>query len=274
MTTSLSDYRRQHADAPWAVIAQSAEWTAVVNIFTIWAREKLAERHGYTSAELDAIEHERGVKFPCVLREWWRLAGKHPFVDPGLDDGGYQCFCLPSDRPLGSQNGLTLVTIDDTQSGMENGILDEFIDQPNPITHGRNKMLGAEDLKPGQSYRDEGDFIINGSDGGLTIPALIHATLIAMLCGAGWAIDFHRNGVKNDKLVNGVVFVRPLKDGHSVHEKEVKSLGLITFEHRTAFGTVYSNGRDIAFYWLAGYLCLSDRVATRVRTVLTNAGAA
>jgi hypothetical protein len=41
---------------------------------------RLAPSHGYTAEELDRIEAETGVMFPPVLREWWRLAGKHPLV--------------------------------------------------------------------------------------------------------------------------------------------------------------------------------------------------
>ena len=36
---------------------------------------------GYSPQELDDFSRTLGIRFPPTLREWWRLAGRHPFVE-------------------------------------------------------------------------------------------------------------------------------------------------------------------------------------------------
>ena len=80
---TIEGYRERNEDAPLDLVRQSEDWTPVVRLINGWAREKLGEHSGYSPQELDHWSRTLGVRFPPVLREWWRLAGRHPFVEPG-----------------------------------------------------------------------------------------------------------------------------------------------------------------------------------------------
>jgi hypothetical protein len=135
---SLLDDRRQRRDTPLDVLRASSEWQPVVGLIDAWARVPLAPSHGYAAEELDRIEAETGVMFPPVLREWWRLAGKHPLVAE-IGDGDTHSFWLPG-RVVPRTGPIIPVTIVDAQAGVEIGIHRDFAGDPDPPTHGVNPI--------------------------------------------------------------------------------------------------------------------------------------
>src|SRR5688572_19227289 len=84
MPRSIEGYRTRNEDAPLELVRESEEWKPVIRAIDRWAKQTLDPMSGYSSQELDEVSWDEGVRFPALLREWWRLAGRHPFVKPGL----------------------------------------------------------------------------------------------------------------------------------------------------------------------------------------------
>src|SRR5262245_11542391 len=131
---SIEDYRARNEDAPLDLIAGNPGWRPVIQLINAWAKEKLDPASGYSSEELNNFSRTHDIHFPPVLREWWRLAGRHPFVEPGLlSDNAF--FLTPHDRSLIRRPNFLAITIDDQQTWSGNGIHADFLMDADPEVH-------------------------------------------------------------------------------------------------------------------------------------------
>ncbi|MBX9592177.1 MAG: hypothetical protein K2X43_23030 [Hyphomonadaceae bacterium] len=246
---SIEDYRRRNEDAPLDLVRESATWKPLIRLIDAWAREKLGTTSGYTPQELDHISQTHGIRFPILLREWWRLAGRHPFVETGLLCGNTM-FLKPHDEMLVSHPDFLAITVDDVQTRTCNGIHRDFLAEADPQVHGINDTIGPADA-PGLNWY-KGQFIATG----LRIPALLTTTLLHHLCEPSPLVV--------DEAIYLTVERRGLRGGEP-DERLVSTLKLNRFPHETSVGDIYSDGEDIIYWWLSGCTCRTAEAAERVR---------
>jgi len=94
---SLSAFREARVDAPLDLLKTSADWRPFIDVADKWFSVPIDASTGFSTAELDAIELRTGWRFPPTLREWWRIAGKHPCCGPWGDTWHGQ-FIRPDSR--------------------------------------------------------------------------------------------------------------------------------------------------------------------------------
>jgi hypothetical protein len=252
MTSRLiQNYRTRDEDAPLDLVRGSDDWKLVVSLINGWARQPLSEKSGYSSEELDHWSQTQGVRFPPPLREWWRLAGRHPFVDPGLLPDNSK-FLSPRDRSL-VRNGLLTIVVDDIQTWSCNGIHSDFVSETNPEIHGINGTIEPEDAPRLTWYKNK--FIATG----LRVPALIFATLL------------HHLFESSPLIRSGAIYLEVERvglRGGQPDERLVSELGLKRFPNTTIVGDIYSDGTDIIYWWLRGCVCRTEEAAERVRETI------
>lgn len=249
--TSIDDYRARGEDAPLDLVRDSADWKPVIRLIDGWATEKLSATSGYSSRELDDRSRARAVRFPPVLREWWRLAGRHPFVDPGLMSAN-AAFISPPHSDLIRTDWLT-IAIDDVQTHSGNGIHLDFLSLADPPVHGVNGTIGPDDAPRLNWYK--GRFIATE----LRIPAIVFATLLSHLFEP------------SDLVVETAAYLgvdRQGLRGGQPDEKLVMVLGLRCFPNPTIVGDLYSDGEDIIYWWMMGFACRTAEAADRVRQIV------
>ena len=249
---SPNDYRRRNEDAPLDFVRESKSWQPVVRLIDAWAKEKLGPTSGYSSQDLDRISQSRDLRFPAVVREWWRLAGRHPFVEPGLLPGNAM-FLRPHDAELVSRPDFFPIVMDDIQTWSGNGIHSDFLSEADPQVHGINGTIGPDDDSNLNWYK--GLFIATG----LRVPALIYTTLLCHL--------FEPSPLVLDQTVYLKVERRGLRGGQP-DERVISRLKLRCFPNDTIVGDIYSDGEDIIYWWLRGCACRTAEAAERVRQVV------
>jgi hypothetical protein len=245
---SIEDYRANREDAPLDLVRNSEAWKPVVHLINGWAKEKLGPKSGYSPKELDNFAWRQGVRFPVLLREWWRLAGHHSFVKPGLLSDNAM-FLAPYHRGWGLHRDFFAITIDDVQTQTCNGIHFDFISEADPEIHGMNGTIEPEDAPTLNWYR--GQFIATE----LRVPSLIFITLLyhlfqpsPLVCDSAVYLTIERHGLL----------------GGDPDARLVSSLRLKRFQNETYVGDVYSNGEDIVYHWLRGCVCRTADAAERV----------
>ncbi|MGE3626336.1 MAG: hypothetical protein AB7G34_08180 [Hyphomicrobiales bacterium] len=250
-TRSVEHYRARNEDAPFELLRGSNAWRPVVRLIDAWAKEELGSTSGYSSRELDCFSDALGIRFPAVVREWWRLAGHHPFVETGLLPDNAR-FLKPSDKSLLSCPDLFIIVVDDVQTWSCNGIHTDFLSDANPEVHGLNGMIGPADDTSLKWYKEK--FIATG----LRVPDLIFATLLYHLC--------MRSPLVRDEAVYLQLERQGLWGGEP-DDRLVLGLGLSRYPNPTIVGDLYSDGEDIIYCWLTGCACRTEAAAERVRRV-------
>jgi len=245
---SIEHYRARNEDAPLDLVRESDAWKPVVRLIDGWAKEKLGSMSGYFSQELDHFSRTQGVRFPPVLREWWRLAGHHPFVTTGLLPGNAS-FLGPDDRGLLSRRDFLAIVVDDEQTWSCNGIHVDFLSDADPEVHGINSTIGPNDDPSLDWYK--GAFIATG----LRVPALIFTTLLCHL--------FEPSPLVRDEAIHMELERQGLLGGDP-DERLISKLGLKRYPNDTIVGDIYSDGEDIIYWWLMGCACRSAEAAERV----------
>jgi hypothetical protein len=244
---SIERYRARNEDAPLDLVRESDAWKPVIRLIDGWAKEKLGPMSGYSSQELDHFSRIQGVRFPPVLREWWRLAGHHPFVKSGLLPGNAR-FLRPDDSGLQSERDLLAIVVDDVQTWSCNGIHLDFLSDADPEVHGINSTIEPKDDPSLNWYK--GMFIATG----LRVPALIFTTLLYHL--------FEPSPLVRDAAIYLELERHGLLGGEP--DERVVKLGLKRFPNDTIVGDIYSDGEDIIYWWLRGCACRSAEAAERV----------
>jgi hypothetical protein len=245
---SIQDYRRRNEDAPLDLVKGSDDWKPVVRLIDDWAKQPLDDESGYSSQDLDHWSETHRIHFPPTLREWWRLAGRHPFVDPGLLPANAK-FLSPQDRYL-LRNDLLTIAVDDVQTWSCNGIHADFLSEANPGIHGTNSTIKPQNDPSLTWYK--GQFIATG----LQVPALVFATLLYHL--------FKPSPLIRDDATHIEVEREGLRGGQP-DERLISELGLTRFPNDTIVGDIYSDGKDIIYWWLLGCACRTAEAAERVR---------
>jgi hypothetical protein len=245
----IEHYRARNEDAPLDLVRESDAWKPVVRLIDGWAKEKLGPTSGYSSKELDLFSLIQGARFPPVLREWWRLAGRHPFVTTGLVPGNAR-FLRPDDRQLFSRRrDFLVIAVDDEQTWSGNGIHIDFMSDADPQVHGINDTIRPSDAPRLDWYK--GMFIATG----LRVPALIFTTLLYHL--------FEPSPLVRDEAIHLEQERRGLS-GRNSDERFISKLGLKPYMNITTIGNIYSNGEDIIYWWMMGWTCRSAEAAERV----------
>jgi hypothetical protein len=249
---SIDDFRNRHEDAPLDLVRESEDWKPVVRLIDGWAKESLGATSGYSSQELDHFSRTHGVRFPPVLREWWRLAGHHPFVEIGLLPDN-ALLIGPHDPYLVDIPDFLAIAVDDVQTWSGNGIHVDFLSEPDPEVYGINGTIGPADVPSLNWYK--GMFIATG----LRVPSLIFATLLYHL--------FEPSPLVRDEAVylevEGDKFL-----SREPNERLVSNLSLKCFPNDTIVGDIYSDGEDIIYFWLLGFVCRTAEAAERVRQLV------
>jgi hypothetical protein len=249
MTSRLIDqYRARGEDAPLDLVRESEEWKPVVHLINGWAKKKLGPTSGYSPQNLDEASRIRSIEFPVMLREWWRLAGRHPFVTPGLLSP-HAMFLRPGDRGVIARQDFLMIAVDDEQTWSGNGIHADFLSVPSPKVHGINGTIRPQDAPNLDWYK--GKFIGTGLD----VPALIFVTLLYHL--------FEPSRL----VVDGTMYLDVERKGllgGDPDEALVSKLGLKRFPSPTIVGKLYSNGEDIIYWRVRGCACRSAEAAERV----------
>lgn len=246
-TRPIESYRASNEDAPLELVRESEEWKPVIRLINGWAKEQLGSMSGYSSQELDKLAWRQGVHFPPLLREWWRLAGKHPFVHRGLLPDN-AAFVAPHHKGWAVHRDFFAITIDDVQTQCCNGIHFDFLSDIDPEIHGMNSTIGPEDAPNVTWYK--GRFIATG----LRVPSLIFATLLYHL--------FTPSRLVRDGAVYLDIARRGLRGGVP-DERLVSKLGLKLFLNPTLVGDLYYDGEDI-IYGRMGCVCRTADAAERV----------
>ena len=249
---SIEAYRKRNEDAPVDLVRESEGWKPVVCLIDAWAKEKLGPASGYSSLELDRLSEDRGIRFPAEVREWWRLAGRHPFVEEGLLRDNAM-FLRPYDAELLAHRDFFAIVIDDAQTASCNGIHFDFLADAHPPVHGINTTIGPDDAPSLDWYK--GAFIATR----LSVPALIHATLLYHL--------FEPSPLVVDEAVCLEVERGELRGGRP-DQALVSKLGLCRFPNDTIVGDIYSDGQDIIYWWFMGCACRTAEAADRVRRIV------
>jgi hypothetical protein len=245
---SIEHYRTRNEDAPLDLVRDSVAWKPVIRLIEAWAKEKLDSTSGYSSQELDNFSRIHGIPFPSVVREWWRLAGHHPFVKPGTYPGN-ATFLGPHDRGLVGHQDFLAIAVDDVQTGSCNGIHVDFLADADPEVYGINGTITPDDDRSLKWYK--GRFI----ETGLRVPALIFTTLLYHLC--------RPSPLVRDEAVYLKVERHGLRGGQP-DQNLVSTLKLSRFPNDTIVGDIYSDGEDIIYWWLMGCACRTAEVAERV----------
>jgi hypothetical protein len=266
--------RTQKEEAPFDVLRNRDAWKAVAELIDLWASEPVTKHCGYTTGELDAIELNQGVRFPVAIREWWRLAGKHPFVDPGLGDVSF--FCLPPNRSIAEGvrckriENLTLVAVEDDQTGNWVGIHDDFIHELNPPVHGRNPNADPPRMTEVDVY--QGNYYYAGTD----LPSLIYSTLLWHICGHVCMRVEPPQELTPGVLCmdsDGRVYDREYREkyrleaGVADYAALIAKLQLKKF-YSITWGEVYTDGADIIYWPVSGWLYRTAQAVERVRFLL------
>lgn len=246
---SIEDYRSRNEDAPLHLVREA--WRPVVRLIDGWAKEKIGMRSGYSPQELDEFSRKHQVRFPPVLREWWRLAGRHPLVEPGLLPDN-SLLLAPHDHWLVTSRDFLIIAVDDVQTWSGNGIHADFLSEPDPEVHGINGITDAGE-SPGLPWY-KGKYIATG----LRVPTLVFTTLLYHLFQPSQlvrddAVYLAREG---DPLLLG---------GRRPEERLISNLELKHFPNITIVGDIYSDGVDIIYFWLRGWACRTEAAADRVR---------
>jgi hypothetical protein len=249
---TIEDYRSRYEDAPLHLVREA--WSPVVRLIDGWAKEKLGPGSGYSSEELDALSRKRRVQFPPTLREWWRLAGRHPFAEPGLlPDNSF--LHAPHDHSLVHGRDFLMIAVDDMQTGSGNGIHDDFLFDPDPEVHGINGIIDSNECPDLPWYKDK--YIATG----LRVPTLIFTTLLYHL--------FEPSDLVRDDVVLLARDGDPiLLGGRKPDERVIATLALRHFPNITIVGDIYSDGLDIIYFWLHGWACRTAEAADRVRQLV------
>jgi len=243
---SILDDRRQRRNTPLELLRETAEWQPLVRLIDTWARVPLTPAHGYATDELDRIEGVTGVTFHPVLREWWRLAGKHPLVIE-IAEGDTYSFWLP-DRDRPRAGAIIPVTTVDAQSGIEIGIHSDFAGDHDPPTHGHDPTTGPGAIPSSALY--QGRYIATS----LNVPALVQNTLI-------WHIALVNKGLLAEEAIrmqpHGAVAYRGpepqwrvsmLADRGIDHDWVCQELGLREHSKDVMAGSIRTNGTDTIFH--------------------------
>jgi hypothetical protein len=249
---SIEDYRARNGDAPLDLVRKSDAWKPVVRLINGWSKEKLSSRSGYSIRELDHFSRTQGVRFPSVLREWWRLAGHHSFMTPGVLRGIAR-FLGPDDSGLLSRRDFLAIVVDDTQTWSCNGIHADYLADPEPAVHGINGTISPDDAPRVNWYK--GSFITTG----LRVPSLIFTTLLYHLS--------HPSPLVRDEAVYMQLGQRT--PGGTPDERLISKLGLKRFPNNTIVGDIYSDGEEVIYYWLSGFACRSAGAAERVLSAVS-----
>jgi hypothetical protein len=250
---SIEDYRKRNEDAPLHLVREA--WEPVVRLIDGWAKEKIGMRSGYSSQELDDFSRTHGVRFPPTLREWWRLAGRHPFVEIGLVPGKNAKLLAPHHRWLVRCRDFMIVAVDDMQTWSGNGIHVDFLSKPDPEIHGINGTITPDEVPDLNWYKTK--YIATG----LRLPALIFTTLLYHL--------FEPSPLVRDDAVYLEGEGDPLLHGkRKPDEPLVSNLELKHFPNETIVGDIYSDGLDIIYFWLLGWACRTEDAAERVRQLV------
>jgi hypothetical protein len=246
---SIENYRTRNEDAPLHLVREA--WSPVVRLIDGWAKESLSATSGYSSQELDDFSRSHGVRFPPVLREWWRLAGRHPFVEIGLLPGNAKLIA-PNYRWLVSDRDFLMIAVDDTQTWSGNGIHGDFLSEPNPEIYGINGTIGPDDVPELNWYK--GEYLPTG----LRLPAIIFATLLSHL--------FEPSPLVRDDVIYLEVECEPLDP--RPNQTLLSNLNLKCFPNDTIVGDIYYDGEDIIYFWLLGCVCRTAEAAERVRQLV------
>jgi hypothetical protein len=242
----------RNEDAPLDLVVASPEWQPVIGLIDGWARQPLGPGSGYSSSELDGFARRHGLRFPPPLREWWRLAGRHPLVAANTRDYN-SCFLGPDNCVTFSRGDFLMIALDDFQNETGNGILTSFLSHPDPEIFGINTTIGPGDAPRLDWYK--GTFIGTG----LRVPTLAFNSLMFHL--------FDRRPLLRD----GVVLLE-LEDerlrGVLPDERMIAELGLKLFTNPTRIGDIYSDGADVTYEWLYGFACRNEDAAERVRRLV------
>jgi len=249
---SIEDYRSRDEDAPLHLVREA--WRPVVRLIDGWAKEKIGMRSGYSSQELDDFSRTHRVRFPPTLREWWRLAGRHPFVEIGLLPGN-SMLLPPHDHWLVKCRDFLMIAVDDVQTWSGNGIHADFLSEPDPEIHGINGITDADESPDLPWYNDK--YIATE----LRVPTLVFTTLLYHLFEPSQlvrddAVYLAREG---DPLLLG---------GRRPDERLISNLKLKHFPNITIVGDIYSAGLDIIYFWLLGWACRTTEAADRVRQLV------
>lgn len=249
---ATDDYRRRNEDAPLHLVREA--WQPVVRLIDGWAKERIGMRSGYSSEELDDFSRTHRVRFPPTLREWWRLAGRHPFVEPGLLPDNSKLLA-PHDHWLVTCRNFLILAVDDVQTWSGNGVHADFLSDANPEVHGINGITDADESPDFPWYKDK--YIATG----LRVPALIFTTLLYHL--------FEPNQLVRDDAVHLAHDGDPiLLGGRRPDERLISNLELKHFPNITIVGDIYSDGLDIIYFWLHGWASRTEEAADRVRRLV------
>jgi hypothetical protein len=164
---ALTAFRASRVDAPLDLLLGSAEWLPFVEFAHAWFRAPLGPELRYTSAELDAIERRKGVRFPPTAREWWRIAGKHPCCGAWEGGTGGARFFRPDERII-ARGGLLIAELDE-QTGISFIIHHSLLDQPDPEVFEHNPIADEKDYCVDRCLRTHG-----------TIPSIIWQSVVSM----------------------------------------------------------------------------------------------
>jgi hypothetical protein len=164
---ALSAFRAARVDAPLDLLVRTAEWRSFIEFADGWFRAPLGPDTGYSSAELDTIERRKGVRFPPTVREWWRIAGKHPCCEPWEDrwDG---LFFRPDDDEV-AWGDLYLAELDG-QTGISFVIHRTMLDQPDPEVFEHNPIADEKDYCVDECLRTGG-----------TVPSIIWQSMVSLI---------------------------------------------------------------------------------------------
>ena len=250
---AIEGYRRRNEDAPLHLVREA--WEPVVRLIDGWAKEKTGWKSGYSSQELDEFSRKYSVRFPPTLREWWRLAGRHPFVEPGLLSRKTARLHAPHDRSLVRCRDFLIIAVDDVQTWSGNGIHADFLSEADPEVHGINGITDADESPDLPWYKDK--YIATG----MRVPTLIFTTLLYHL--------FEPSPLVRDDAIYLEGEGDPLLHGERrPDERLVSSLNLKHFPNITIVGDIYSDGVDIIYFWLLGWACRTAESADRVRRLV------
>jgi hypothetical protein len=243
---SIEEYRSRNEDAPLHRVREA--WRPVVRLIDGWAKEKIGMKSGYSSQELDEFSRTHRVNFPPTLREWWRLAGRHPFVEIGLVPGNRKLLA-PHDHWLTTCRNFLIIAVDDVQTWSGNGIHADFLSEADPEVHGINGITDANESPDLPWYK--GKYIATG----LRLPALIYTTLLCHLFEPSTLV---RDDAVYLKVERGALL------GGEPDERLLSNLKLKRFPNDTIVGDIYSDGEDIIYWWLLGCVCRTAEAADKV----------
>ncbi|PPQ42852.1 hypothetical protein [Rhodopseudomonas palustris] len=252
MSPSLAAYRMRNEDAPLDLVKASPEWQPVIGLIDGWARQPLGPRSGFSSDELDAFARKHGLRFPPPLREWWRLAGRHPLVAADTRDYN-SCFLGPENCVDFSRRDFLMIALDDFQNETGNGILTNFLSHPDPEIFGINTTIRPGDAPRLDWY--QGKFIGTG----LRVPTLALHSLMFYL--------FDRRPLLRDSVV--CLELEDKRLGNVVPDaRMIADLGLTLFANPTSIGDIYSDGADVIYHWMFGFACRNEDAADRIRRLV------